>query len=300
MTTRSDTARPPPGPAAWAGLGVLVVGLAVLVAGPGVFGLDPRTDALWMLGLGGVVLAGGLAVEVARIPRKRDSASSPPERAGAFARPDPEDASIPPGGSYSAVRPIDAGPVAAPVSTSIPGAYLAAVDSLSPPDRPTTGVEPPPIAALPFLALARPLDLPGSLGDAPETSAVLDVELVRLRARLEQLEADATRETARLTVSGARSGPVPSLSAASPISRWVLPPFRALTDCPRCGGRFTAEGARAACPECGRPLCTSCATGDPTDARCAGCSSARPGGVSTAISGGRSGPSSGAWASKGT
>jgi hypothetical protein len=175
-----------------------------------------------------------------------------------------------------------------PISTSIPGAYLAAVDAPAT-EFPAWEPSPPIAAALPLAALPR---APGPReGPAEESSVVLEVELARLRARLLEIEGETGRRplVARLDVSGG-SRTIPTGPSTAPGERpgpgWSVP----RGSCAACGRTVASIPAPALCVSCGRVLCAECAghgAGSNGLLHCPDCASGR---APSTISGGRAAP----------
>ncbi len=285
---------------------LVILGGILLAAGLWLFPEDPRASAAWTVGLGLVLLLGAaLAALLFPRPSEREGAEcagpaaaeavsrrtvSSPALAIAASEPVPETPVGWPSGAVEAPPPSSR-----PISTSIPGAYLAAVDSLAREEHRALNDGPPPIAAaLPFAALHRPAASRAS-EEATETSAVLEVELARLRARLRELEVKEPPSVAvgaRLAVSGGARGPIGAQPALE-IGGARLSPTPLPRGCAGCGTAVPSAGTPALCASCGQLLCSSCAgkasaAGGPLF--CPTCAARRNGEGSVSISGGRNGP----------
>ncbi|HTT35074.1 MAG TPA: hypothetical protein VMH78_04320 [Thermoplasmata archaeon] len=221
--------------------------------------------------VGGVLLALAAAIAVRREPLG-PAVPAPEPDAPAAATPPAGGPAAPPTASGSARRP-PATPSGRPVpaapaliagrlpSTSIPGAYLAAIDPLasSGPDA-GPGDGPAPIAAaLPFAAMARPPMGPGGgTENADEAGLLLDVELARLRARLRDVDEGPSAPPApsagpRLSVSGAARTPPAGL--ALPPTPLASPASPTVARCAECGENPVDGSGAGRCPRCGRGLC---------------------------------------------
>lgn len=299
MRSRFNAARLPLVPAEVAGL-VLVL-LAALILGGGVASSSGSARVgVWVLVAGLFLLLGAaLATVLIGGSSRRTDVSLP------LVRVPPESV---PGASWEDDLPEKAltrrgleaalptgepriGP-ARPISSSIPGAYLSALDS-TPGGPPLPLEESPPIAAaLPLAAMPRaPVFRPGHVEEA-ESAAVLEVELARLRARLLEIEGPAGTRTSvgpRLDVSGgSRTAVGPPMGLEGRPG--VTPPNATPRDCADCG-RVVGPGPNSSlCSSCGRLLCVDCAPRAGTAGgllycpRCAGRREA------PTVSGGRAGP----------
>ncbi len=312
-------------PAIGTGALLLLVGAAFLGLGAVVFAGSPEALSVWVLLLGGLVLASGL-VTVGLSRRRRAVAVAPkaaaPVPSPRVPAPVPAPAAPPPvapgpsapsasRGALAAPRAVERAAAVGPapgaprsVSTSIPGAYLQSINpglDLSPwPEAP-----PPVVAALPFSA---GVPRTGPDEPAPErpagSEAVLELELARLRARVRELETPRPRPgPVPAGTSVARSGavatfPRPSGEPPAPSTR----PSVGGRGCAGCGHGLPVGRAPLLCWGCGQALCASCFWRygpGPGLHRCPDCLSKASGSGSAgpgSISGGRSGlsPSAGA------
>ncbi len=288
-------------PVALAGLLLLLLGVVFLVAGTWLFPGNLVGVEAWVAGVG-VLLLVGTAIALRLFgsgrtgPPTRELPAAGVETRGpavvseeggaAWADGEAPRAPVPPAPAPTATRP---------VSTSIPGAYLAAVDALAREEHPAWSEAPPPIAAaLPFAAMPRPPEGRGPSAEGSETSAVLEVELARLRARLRELEAEgppAATNGPRLAVSGGSRGPL-TVRPTPDFPRPGPPAAGAPRFCAGCGTTVPPSPASPLCASCGRLLCATCAerSASATGRRyCPACTPRRREPSSMAISGGRTG-----------
>ncbi len=304
-------------PAIGTGAPLLLVGAAFLLLGAVVFAGSPLAFSVWVLLLGGLVLASGLAIVLAQRRRAgaraavvRPSPVPPAAAAPTLVLPAavPAAASAPAAsrGALAAPRAVQRAaavgrPPSAPrsVSTSIPGAYLQSISpglDLSPwPEAP-----PPVVAALPFSA-GVPRSGPEGAGEgsgrAPGSEAVLELELARLRARVRELESPRPAGSPfPAGTSVARSGavtalPRPGAEPPAPSNR----PSIGARGCAGCGQGLPTARAPLLCWGCGRALCAGCFWRygpGPGLHRCPDCLAKASGGAGdpvTGLSGGRSG-----------
>lgn len=300
------------------GVLLLMLGLAFLGVGAIAFAGSPMAMSLWVVLLGLLVLASGIAAGLlerrAAAPDPSPAVPTPAPASAAPARSD-DPPTLPSRAPMRApARAVDR--LAAPraveraaavgrapttsrgVSTSIPGAYLQSVATGL--DLPAAPADSPPIAAaLPFSAgLPRPSGSgpagPGSPAAEPE--AVLELELARLRARVRELETPRQSPVAPATPA-ARSGAATSLPGG-PGGEPPAPPSRpaiGARGCVGCGLGLPTGRAPLLCWGCGRGLCATCFWRygpGPGLHRCPDCLSKAVGGTGlpTSISGGRAGP----------
>jgi|GEM_PF-3025586 len=228
----------------WVAPGYLVAGMGVGAALAAMIGWSAVGQVGW-----GIALAVGALLVVlgsAGLVWGRGRFGARPTDAAAPGASPPFTGSTPPPVLVPPVPPTapDVAPAPTPrPSTSIPGAYLAALGPSLDPEPADAGPDPPPIAAaLPFAAMARPPSHPSAAGDADEGSPILDVELARLRARVRELDLvrpGSDPSTGAYSVSGASleippsrdrsdARPVPSVgringdplpAAAGPVAR---------------------------------------------------------------------------------
>lgn len=284
-------------PAELAGLGLVVLAGLVLAGGLSVGpGTAPAVGG-WVLAAGLLLLLGAALATVllgaAASPRPAG------DRAGAVGSPRRLDYPILDAGSeateYGRAPPAAGGfrPGPAPASTSIPGAYLAAVTASGEVDAPDWESSPPIAAALPLAAL-WPAPGPRAAGGDAETSALLEVELARLRARLREIEASAPSPPSaapRLDVSGGRRGARLGATFDAPGRPDPRPVDR--RSCTSCGRPVPGTASATLCTSCGGFLCATClpeCRGAGGLLTCPTCASRRR---SEAISGGRAAPSAG-------
>lgn len=301
-----DRGRPqrdrPLAPVALAGLLLLLLGATILAAGVWLFPGNALGLEAWVAAVGLLLLVGALVAMrlFRRAPEVRErpfptSVTGPPIESSPAAPATPS--LVPEPGLTDSAAPPPPEPAAAvrPVSSSIPGAYLAAIDTVAREELPPWGESPPPIAAaLPFAAMPRPPEGRSGSAEGPETSAVLEVELARLRARLRELESEgppAPVNGPRLGVSGGSRG-LPPLRPSADLGR-PTPPAAALGRfCAGCGTTVTPSGSPTRCSSCGRLLCTTCAGRATLPSGfhyCPACAPRRRPPPSLAISGGRAG-----------
>jgi hypothetical protein len=268
---------PPLRPAAAAGGALLVVGAVALLAGRIAWSGNPGSLEDLLVGIGLVLLVAALGATV-WLDRFPPSPATPVAN--------PTNTEVAPEVTNPGAPARVAGP-----GSSIPAAYIAA---LYPPSAPEVGSYadfPEPIAAaLPFAAMPRPAPRDGIPANAEDAGLSLDVELARLRARVQELETDrdggsvAPWYAAR---SGASWSVAPMLATGGTSTRGLSVGGSA---CAGCGTSVPAQAPDSLCGGCGRPLCASCG-GPPGPSeglrRCPECraSESRNGAVS--ISGGR-------------
>ncbi|HZY93035.1 MAG TPA: hypothetical protein VFG07_09745 [Thermoplasmata archaeon] len=294
------TAELPLLPAELAGL-VLILLAAVLLAG-GLAGSSLTSTELgrWVLAAGLLLLLGAALATVLTATGSGPRARSPPGDPWLF-RGFGREPGLPPEPSgdepgLTRLPPTSSAgpnvPTLPPISSSIPGAYLAAIEA--PDSVPSAGWAdpmPPIAAALPFAAMPRAPELSGRGDEQGEPTAVLEVELARLRARLREIEHSSNASPApRLDVSGGTRTALPLTSGAegrlSP-----RPPSAARRTCAGCGVGVASSGSPSLCSSCGRLLCDSCAARSGGSAGllyCPDCVGRREAQGTPSLSGGRS------------
>lgn len=298
-------------PAFAAGSALLVLGVLLVVAGGLLFQGQSASLSLWIVLVALFLLLSTMAWNVGRSPAApvvRDPSPTGTARYAIPARhvdPRPEEAPAPVRAPFatpasaavaraaSITRPSRrlSGQSASDLGTSIPGAYLNAIEHPRPDPATWDEIAPPLAATLPFSAgFGRSLDVADeSSATVPEP--VLALELARLRARVRELEA---RRPPALS-GGLRALPTPRPSASvapeppSPPMLAVVPVGRG---CIGCGSVLGAHAAPLLCWGCGRSVCSGCYWRfgpGPGLHRCPECLSRSPTN-STSISGGRSAP----------
>lgn len=299
-------------------IGAFVVLLAVLglllLGGWPSLGV-PTVVEFWLVLVGVIALGAAIVAMLLReTPAPRTEAAAPPpagralvEAAAVASVPEPSEAAVATG-VESVELPAPEPPVpeptavSRPITTSIPGAYLASLGTAPSPEEPAPwdGPAPPIVAALPFVAMPRIAEgwsEPATGGGNPE-SVMLEVELARLRARVRELESAPPPAPVGPSPSftPSRSGAsrtVPSLTSAAEPPTLRMSVTGATRACVGCGTMVPAKGPDLRCGSCGRLLCTSCYWRYGTGAglqRCAECRRAFEESGRTAISGGRAGP----------
>lgn len=189
-----------------AAAGYLVAGIGIGFTAIALLGWSGAAPSAWVYAIvigAFLLIAGSLGIawgaprltSAPPVPRSSPRVAAPPEVP--VAAPEPE---IP----WDAPMTVDASLVPALPSTSIPGAYLAALGPSLDAEPSDPISEPPPIAAaLPFAAMARPPSTSGGGAESDESSPSLDVELARLRARVRELDLRRTApEPGAFAVSG--------------------------------------------------------------------------------------------------
>ena len=146
--------------------------------------------------------------------------------------------------------------------TSIPGAYLQALDAQRDPSAAWAAAAPPVAAPLPFAAgVQRPAPEAPSTGTSADATRTeeLEMELARLRARVRELE--ARRPPILSGISAQRPPPNPT-AAAPRAPEPPAPPAHVAAAGPRgcagCGQSLGGPSSPALCWGCGRALCTNC------------------------------------------
>ena len=189
-------------------------------------------------------------------------------------------------------RASPAGAVERSPPTSIPGAYLQSLTSVT--DREASlwsEVAPPIAAALPFSPgiQRRAGTTPWSEeGEEAREEPQLELELARLRARVRELETPVPPPRVAPAVTIPRGPEPPAPPARASIAR---------LSCIACGSGVDAASPRLLCWGCGRTLCGGCYWRfgpGPAVHRCPDCAAGRTGTGPVTISGGRAGPSPGA------
>ncbi|MCI4335597.1 MAG: hypothetical protein L3K17_00145 [Thermoplasmata archaeon] len=270
-------------PGATAGVSLLALGAALLLWGRAAFAADPSRFEDWVVGLGLILLLGALVITLV-LP-------SPVIVTSPRVAPDVGFTTTPaPAGDVAPQAPA---PAARAPGSSIPAAYIAALYNPPTADGRALIDYPEPIAAaLPFAAMPRPPSQPDGPASTGGEGLSLEIELARLRTRVQELEADGGAYGVPAWYA-ARSGasssiaPITSTGAPAPLGRGLLPGG---TGCVGCGTSVPAQARDSLCGGCGRPLCTTCGGRPGSSAglrRCPDCrnESARTGALS--VSGGR-------------
>lgn len=300
MRPRLHLAELPLVPAEIAGLVLVVLAALILAGGTATLSGAGAATGRWILAAGLLLLLGAaLATVLIGSPRPNGGPLPPAEgwvypEAVIGPRPAAEEpqAHLPVGPAVEAgADPADR-PMPRPVSTSIPGAYRAAVEALDGAVPPAGWSDPGPpiVAALPFAALSTPPEPRAFPGEGADSSAVLEVELARLRARLREIETSPGPSVpARLELSGGTRTP---LAEAAALDTPRLGPngLAASRACADCGTAVATTGAPSLCSSCGRLLCPSCADragGTAGSLYCPSCARSRSAGGGASISGGR-------------
>jgi hypothetical protein len=296
------------------GLVLLLAGILLLLLGGWLSAGSPAEFEFWLVLVGVIVLGASMFAMLLG-----DTPTAPPAVAAPLAsEPGPVEAvaevsvpatietpavavtevSEPPSPEPPAPEPA---PLSRPITTSIPGAYLASLGT-APPSETVPWDEPaPPIAAsLPFVAMPRLAEdwSESARGAGDADSALLEVELARLRARVRELESAPSPAPVGSTPSLApsRSGAsrtVPSLISAAEPPKPALSVTGSTRACVGCGTVVPTKGPDLRCGSCGRLLCTTCYWRYGSGAglqRCPDCRRAFEESGRTAISGGRAGP----------